>query len=58
MAVIKVSHDQMKAVACTYGKTKKGQAIQEYCKNQGKTHQIDLFVDVKIMLKVSSRSSL
>jgi hypothetical protein len=58
MAVIKVSYDQMRAVVCTYGKTKKGQAIQEYCKNQGKTHQIDLLVDVRIMLKVFSRSSL
>jgi hypothetical protein len=42
----------MRAVACTYGKKKKGQAIKEYCKNHGKTHQTDLLVGVRIMLKV------
>jgi len=48
----------MRAVVCTYGKMKKAQAIKEYCKNQGKPHQIDLLVDIRIILKVLSRSSL
>jgi len=52
MPVIRASHHEMRAVVCTYGKTKKGHAVQEYCENQGRAHQIDLFVDVRIMLKV------